>query len=166
LLQLLVNKNGVLGIGGGGPLVAIGERHFRMPRKSLFFMSEAEVEIRFLNEGRFELKTADGEIRHFQRAKPWSPSEDDLHKYPGRFYSDELMATFEAAPAKGGLMVRINDSPTAELLFRPVEEGVFQAGMSVLRFVRDGDGGVVGLEYSNPLLRKVKFGRAAQGSLR
>src|SRR5690606_40614334 len=78
LLQIMVNKAGILGIAGGGPLVPVAEKQFRLKGQSLFFMSEAEVEIRFLSEGRFELKTADGEVRHFQRAKPWSPSADDI----------------------------------------------------------------------------------------
>jgi hypothetical protein len=40
-----------------------------------------------------------------------------------------------------------------------VARDTFQIGGSLLRFTRDKVGKVVGLQYSNPLLRNVKFTR-------
>ena len=41
----------------------------------------------------------------------------------------------------------------------PPKLDTFQIGQMLLRFTRDRSGKVTGLEYSNPLLRKVKFKR-------
>ena len=76
----------------------------------------------------------------------------------GRYQSGELLATFEAIPTKDGLNVRANEANTIE--FKPAEKDTFQIGQSLLRFRRDAAGKVVGLEYSNPLLRGVKFTRS------
>jgi hypothetical protein len=67
------------------------------------------------------------------------------------------LATFDTTPGKDGLMVQANQANTIE--FKPVERDTFQIGGMLLRFTRDKAGKVTGLEYSNPLLRKVKFTR-------
>src|SRR5262245_55127783 len=59
LLQLAVNNN-TLAIPGGSPLVALAPDRFRNQRKSVFFMSEAEFELRFLSADQIEIKTKDG----------------------------------------------------------------------------------------------------------
>ena len=157
-LQLAVNNNN-LAIAGGGQLVALANDRFRNQRPTLFFMSEAEFELRFLSTDQIEIKTKDGITTRYRRAAGYTPSADDLKAFAGRFYSDELMAVFEATPGKDSLMVRANDSPRALLAFKPVARDTFQIGASVLRFNRDKPGKVVGLEFSNPLLRNVKFTR-------
>ena len=154
-LRLAVNNN-TLTIPGGGPLVAVAADRFRNQRTTPFFMSEAEFELQFLSADQIELKTKDGVVTRYRRARAWAPTADDLKAFAGRFYSDDLMGFFDATPTKDGLGVRSNDAGnTAE--FKPVERDTFQIGQSMLRFQRDEGGKVAGLEYSNPLLRKVKF---------
>ncbi|HEX2489270.1 MAG TPA: serine hydrolase domain-containing protein [Blastocatellia bacterium] len=157
-LRLAVNNN-TLTIAGGGPLVTLAADRFKNQRSSLFFMSEAEFELQFLSADQFEIKTKDGVTTQYRRAVGYTPTADNLKAFAGRYYSGELMAVFEATPDKDGLMVRANDAPRAMLEFRPVARDTFQIGGSLLRFTRDKAGEVVGLQYSNPLLRNVKFTR-------
>lgn len=152
-LRLAVNNN-ILAIAGGGPLVALAADRFRN-RPTLFFMSEAEFELQFLSADQVEIKTKDGILTRYRRAQPYTHTADDLKGFVGRYYSDELMAVFEATPGKDGLAVRANEANTIE--FKPVARDTFQIGGSLLRFTRDKAGKVVGLDYSNPLLRKVRF---------
>jgi hypothetical protein len=62
-------------------------------------------------------------------------------------------------PAKNGVTLRLNDSPTQTLELAPVDRDVFQRGLQTVRFLRDKDGKVVGLDFSNPALRRVTFTR-------
>jgi CubicO group peptidase (beta-lactamase class C family) len=157
-LRLAVNNN-TLTIAGGGPLVALSNDSFRNQRPMLFFMSEADFELRFLSADQIEIKTKDGVTMRYRRAQPYTPTADDLKAFAGRYYSDELMAVFEATPGKDSLMVRANDSPRALLEFKPATRDTFQFAGIILRFTRDKAGKVIGLDFSNPLLRKVKFTR-------
>jgi CubicO group peptidase (beta-lactamase class C family) len=155
-VTLGVNNNNLM-IAGGGPLIPLAADRFRN-RPTLLFMSEADFELRFLTPDRVEIKTKDGIVTHYRRAQIWTPTAEELKALTGRYYSDELLATFEATPGKEGLAVRANYANTVE--FKPVERDTFQIGQMLIRFTRDKAGKVTGLEYNNPLLRKVKFTRA------
>ena len=155
-LRLAVNNN-VLTIPGSGPLVPLATDRFRNQRTTPFFMSDAEFELQFLSADQIEIRTKDGIVSRYRRAQAWTPTEGDLKALAGRYQSEELMATFDATPTKGGLAVRANAANTIE--FKPVERDTFQIGGSTLRFRRDKAGKVTGLEYTNPLLRNVKFAR-------
>ena len=156
-LRLAVNNN-TLTIAGAGPLAPIApftENRFRNLRPTLFFMSEAEFELQFLTPDRLELKTKDGIVTRYHRAQPWMPAAHELKALSGRYFSEDLIATFEAKPGKEGLMVQANYGNTVE--FKPIMRDTFQVGQMLIRFDRDSSGRVTGLEYSNPLLRNVKF---------
>lgn len=155
----LVARNGRLGVAGGPNLVAVTRDRFRNPRGSLSFMSQDEFELHFPSDDQFELKSMEGTTTRYRRAQPYAPTADDLKNFAGRYESDELRAVFEMAPAKEGLMVRLNDSPTPNLELKPVEPDTFQRGMITVRFHRDQAEKVVALELTNPVLRKVKFTR-------
>ncbi len=157
-LRLGVNNN-TLAIAGGGPLVALANDRFRNQRASLSFMSQAEFELRFLSAQEFEIKTKDGVTTRYRRAQPFTPTAADLQAFAGRYKSDELIAVFELTPGKDGLLGRANDAPGEPLVFKPVDRDTFQFAGVILRFTRDKAGKVVGLDFSNPLLRNVKFTR-------
>lgn len=157
-LQLAVNNN-TLAIAGGGPLVALAADRFRNQRKSVFFMSEAEFELQFLSADQIEIKTKDGVTTKYRRGQPFTPTAAELQTFAGRYHSDELMAVFEMTPGKNGLMGQANERPGPPFEFKPVDRDTFQFAGLILRFVRDKAGKVAGLEYSNPLLRNVKFTR-------
>jgi CubicO group peptidase (beta-lactamase class C family) len=157
-LRLIAN-NGRLGIAGGLPLVAVSKDRFRNPRASLMFMSEDTFELNFLSPDQFELKSMEGQTTRYRRAQSYTPTDDDLKSFAGRYESDELRANFQMAPGKNGLMIRINDSPAPALEFRPVDRDTFQRGMMTMRFRRDQAGKAVGFDFSNPVLRNFKFTR-------
>ena len=157
-LRLIVN-NGRLAVAGGGPLVAVSADRFRNARASSAFMSQDEFELTFSTPDQFELKSMEGKTTPYRRAQPYAPTADDLTAFAGRYESDELRAVFEMTPGKNGLTLRLNDSPTQTLELGPVDRDVFQRGMQTVRFLRDKDGKVVGLDFSNPALRRVTFTR-------
>ena len=157
-LRLAVNNN-TLTIAGGGPLVALANDRFRNQRKSVSFLSEAEFELRFLSADQFEIKTKEGETMRYRRSQSFTPTAAELQAFAGRYHSNELMAVFELSPGPDGLLGRANEAPGAPLVFKPVDRDTFQFAGLILRFTRDKAGKVVGLDFSNPLLRNVKFTR-------
>ncbi len=157
-LRLAVNNN-TLAIAGAGPLVTLAADHFRSQRKSASFMSEAEFELRFLSADQIEVKTKEGQTTRYRRAQPFTPTAAELQAFAGRYHSDELMADFQMKPGKDSLIGQANDRPGPPFEFKPVDRDTFQFSGLILRFVRDKAGKVTGLEYSNPLLRNVKFTR-------
>jgi hypothetical protein len=122
-------------------------------------MSQDEFELNFLSQDRFELKSMDGTTTRYRRAQPYAPTDADLKAFAGRYQSDELKAVIQMAPGKGGFMGRINETPADGVEFKPVDRDTFQLGMLTIRFRRDTTGKVVGLDFSNPVLRNIKFTR-------
>ena len=155
----LAAANNTLAIAGAGPLVALSADRFRNQRPRLFFMSEAEFELQFLSADQIEIKTKDGIVTRYRRAQPYAPTPDDLKAFAGRFHSDELRAVFEFTPDKGSLISRVNDMPGNAVEIKPVDRDTFQLAGVIIRFRRDKSGKVIGLDYTNPVLRKAKFTR-------
>jgi hypothetical protein len=60
-------------------------------------------------------------------------------------------------------MVRANDSPGASLEFKPVDRDTFQLAGVIVRFRRDKAGQIVAIDYSNPVVRNIKFTRLSDG---
>ena len=56
-------------------------------------------------------------------------------------------------------MGRINDARGDGFEFKPVDRDTFQLGLLTVRFRRDATGQVVGLDFTNPVCRKVEFRR-------
>jgi hypothetical protein len=151
--------NGRLRIQGGPPLDAVTRDRFRNPRATLSFMSNDEFELRFLAPDEFELKSMEGKTTRYRRAQPYAPNPTDLKDFEGRYENDEIGAVFRLAPAKDGLLIRLNDSPDKALEFKPVDRDTFQFSRVTVRFRRDKAGKVVALDYSNPALRHIEFTR-------
>jgi hypothetical protein len=55
--------------------------------------------------------------------------------------------------------VRLEHTPARSLELKPVDRDTFQISMMTVRFHRDKAGKVVALDYSNQLIRNVKFTR-------
>jgi hypothetical protein len=155
----LVAADGRLRVANGPPLVAVDEDRFRNPEGSLSFMSDDEFELRFVSPDAFELVSMEGQVTRYRRARPWSPTAAELEAFTGRWESDDLMAAFETSPGERGLLIRLNGSPPQGIEFAPVDTDTFQRGLMTLRFRRNADGEIVGLDYSNPALRNVRFTR-------
>jgi CubicO group peptidase (beta-lactamase class C family) len=157
-LRLSVN-NGRLSIVGGSALVSVTTDRFRNPRGNLFFMSQDEFELHFLSQDQFELKSMEGKSTRYRRAQPYAPTPADLQAFAGRYENDEIGSVFQMVPKKDGLMMRFELSPDKALEFRPVDRDTFQLSRVTLRFLRDKDGKVVAFDYSNPVVRNIKFTR-------
>jgi CubicO group peptidase (beta-lactamase class C family) len=164
-LRLMVN-NGKLSIIGGPALVPVATNRFRNPRGNLFFMSQDEFELQFLSPDRFELKSMEGQITRYRRAQPYAPGPDELKAFAGRFGSDEIGAVFGVEPKGDGLVIRLEHAPDKSLEFKPVDRDTFLWNRMMVRFLRDKSGKVVALDYSNPLLRNVKFPRLSDNTSR
>jgi CubicO group peptidase (beta-lactamase class C family) len=151
--------NGRLRIVGGPSLDAVTEDRFRNPRGALSFLSQDEFELHFVSPDQIELKSMEGKTTRYRRAQPYAPTADDLKAFAGRYANDETRAVFEIEPGKASLIVRVswNDSQTFD--FRPVDRDTFQLGGMIVRFRRDPAGKVVGLDYSNPVVRNIEFTR-------
>ena len=94
-----------------------------------------------------------------RRAQPYSPTADDLNAFSGRYESTEIGSVFQIEPKGDGLLVRLEHTPSRSLEFKPVDRDTFQVSRVTVRFQRDKAGKIVALDYSNPLLRSVKFTR-------
>lgn len=162
-LRLAVDS-GRLRVAGGPGLVPIGKDRFKRFGAFVHFMSQDEFELQFLSQEQFELKSMEGKTTRYRRAQPYTPTADDLKAFAGRYESDEIGSIFQVVAGENGLVVRLEHAPKTSVPLRPVERDTFQAGMMMMRFVRDQSGKVVAINYSNPVLRKVKFTRLSEVS--
>lgn len=149
--------------GGPAPLVTVTQDRFRSARATLSFMSQAEFELTFLSADQFELRTAEGEITRYRRAQPYVPTPEDLQAFAGRYDNDELRAMLLATAGKTGLMMQINDAQ-APVPFTPVDRDTFQFSRITVRFLRDAAGKITGLDFTNPVLRNIRFTRVSAPS--
>jgi CubicO group peptidase (beta-lactamase class C family) len=160
-LRLAVDR-GRFRVAGGPGLVPAGKDRFRRWGAALQFMSQDQFELHFLSPEQFDLRSMEGKATRYRRAQPYTPTDADLSAFAGRYESDELKAVMELSPVKGGLVGRINATPGPGVGFRPVDRDTFQLGMVTLRFRRDATGDVVALDFSNPVLRSIKFTRLGE----
>jgi hypothetical protein len=124
-------------------------------------MSQDEFGLHFLSPDKFELRSMEGKTVLYRRAQPYAPTAVELQAFAGRYQSDEIGAFFDMVPGKDVLNGRANDAPGAGLEFKPVDGDTFQLGGAILRFRRDKAGKVVALDYSNAVVRNVKFTRVS-----
>jgi CubicO group peptidase (beta-lactamase class C family) len=158
-LRLVVDRNRFR-IAGGPGLLPVAPNRYRRWGVTAQYMSEDKFELNFPSQDQFELKSMEGKVTRYRRAVPYTPTEADLKSLSGRYQSDELKAVIQMTPGKGSLTGRINET-RGDVAFTPVERDTFQVGPLTLRFQRDKTGKVVGLDFSNPLLTKVRFTRLA-----
>ena len=90
---------------------------------------------------------------------PYAPTPAELEEVAGRYESDEIGSVFEVEAGERGLTVRLAHAPATALELRPVAPDRFQLSMVTLRFQRDTIGNVVALDFSNPVVRNVRFTR-------
>jgi len=157
-LRLAVDR-GRFRVAGGPGLVPVAKDRYRRLGAFVQFMSQDEFELHFLSPDQFELKSMEGRTARYRRAEAYTPTAADLKTFAGRYESDELKAIFQMVPGKDGLMIRANDSPGEGVEFKPVTRDVFQRGMITMRFLRDKAGKLAALEFSNPVLRNIRFTR-------
>ena len=155
----LMARNGQLQVAGGPRLVARAADRFHNPSGSMRFQSDDEFELRFVSADELEYTSMEGQVTRYRRARPFTPSAEDMKAYAGRYESDEMGSAFSVEAARSASAVRLEIDARRSLELRPVARDTFQRGMMTVRFRRAEDGRVIALEYSNPLLRNVEFVR-------
>jgi len=164
-LRLVVDR-GRLRVAGGPALVAQSKDVFRRWGAAVEFMSQDEFEVNFLSPDEFELKSMEGKPTRYRRAQPYAPTADDLKAFAGRYESTEIGTVFQIEPKGDGLQVRLEHTPSRSLELKPVARDTFQLSRMTVRFQRDKDGKVVALDYSNLLIRNIKFTRLSDPTSR
>ena len=157
-LRMMIN-NKTLFIAGGGPLVALAQDRFTTRESSLQFLSGAEFELQFISADQLEIRTKDGATFRYYRAKNYKPAATELNAFAGRYESNEMGSVLEMVPEKGGLLMRFYRNPSKAVQLMPVDKDTFMVGMMTVRFLRDKDGKITGYNYSNPVVRNIKFSR-------
>lgn len=162
-LRLAVDR-GRFRVAGGPGLAPVAKNRFRRWGALVWFMSQDAFELHFLSPEIVELKSMEGKTTRYYRARPYAPTETDLKEFVGRYQSDEIGAFFDLAIEQGVLKGRANEMQGESLPFKPVDNDTFQLGGVVLRFLRDKAGKVMALNYSNPVVRNIKFTRLSDNA--
>jgi hypothetical protein len=142
-----------------GEIDKVFRDRFRYPSGDLSFRSQDEFELNFLSQDELELKSMEGKTTRYRRAQPFAPTAADLQAFAGRYESDEVGSVFKVVAGQGSLMFHREGSGGKGSELKPVYRDTFQIGPVTVRFVRDGAGKVLAFEYSNPLIRNLRFTR-------
>jgi CubicO group peptidase (beta-lactamase class C family) len=158
-LRLVVN-NGELRIPGlRAALKPVTNDRFRNPSGDLTFMSQDEFDLHFMSQDEFELRSMEGQTTRYRRAQPYAPTSADLQSFAGRYANDDTGSAFRVVPVKDGLVFHLEGSSGKGSEIRPAYRDTFQISRVTVRFLRDKDGKVVAFDYSNPVVRNLKFTR-------
>lgn len=150
-------------VADGPGLVRMANDQFRRWGASAQFMSGDKFELHFQSDDQFELKSMEGKTTRYRRARPYAPTPDDLKVFAGRFGSDEIGTVFQVGATGGGLVMHLEHSPDRSLELKPVDPDAFQFSRITVRFRRDEAAEVVGFDFSNPLVRNIRFTRLSDG---
>ena len=151
--------NGRLMVANGPPLVPVSAERFRPPRPDMFFRSYDDFVMTFTSPDRIEIKSMEGQVTHYRRAKAWTPTAADLREVDGRYESTELGSVFEIVPGADKLVMRFESTPERALELSPVERDTYMLRMMIVRFQRDASGKVTGFVYGNPVVNDLAFER-------
>ncbi|WP_420386298.1 serine hydrolase domain-containing protein [Roseivirga sp.] len=158
LIQV-VSRNGRLGIPGGPMLNSIDNNTFANPEGMLEFHSEDAFKIKYLSDDQFILISMEGERELYNRVMPFEPKPEDLKPYEGKYHSDDMAATFNVQATPTGILMFLEHAPMQKIPFQPINSELFNFRRMQVRFLSNSDGELVALEYSNPILSRVKFKR-------
>lgn len=157
----LVTEKGRLRVANGPILSAVSANEFKRVGNAMQFMSGDAFTLNFRSEDLMELRSMEGTTRVYRKSKPYSPTAEELSAFAGRYHSDELGSVLQLSPGKDGLQGRFEHIKGPVLPLKGVAPDVFQFSRVVLRFIRDKNGKVIGVEYTNPVVRKIRFNRLA-----
>lgn len=144
-------------IAGGPGLAAVSKGRYRRWGATVYFMSQDKFELNFLSDDKFELKSMEGAIKRYNRALPYTHTPTELEAFTGRYKNDEIGAFFDMTVVNNVLRGRANDAPGDGFIFTPMKLDTFQLAGVTLHFIRNKAGKVVALDYSNPIVRHIKF---------
>lgn len=158
LIQIMTN-NGRLMIAGGSLLTTVDENTFNNPQGDIEYMSSDEFKLHFLTNDQFELISMERNKTLFSRANNKAPTAEELKSLEGNYKSEDIKSTFKVSATDSGIIMNLEHAPMQRIPFQQVHKDIFQFRRMTVRFLRDESGKVMAMEYSNPVLSKVKFTR-------
>ena len=150
-------QNGRLRVAEGPGLEQISNDRFKRRGAMPGFMSQDQFEIHYLSNDQFELKSMEGKITKYRRARSFSPKGDELKAFTGRYESEELKSVIDITEGKNGLEFKFEHRGDQNIPLNPVDPDVFQVSRVTINFIRDKAGRVTGFTFSNPVARKMQF---------
>jgi hypothetical protein len=106
----------------------------------------------------------DGGTMRYRRAQPHKPTAEELNAYVGRYESGELGSVIRIAAEGSGLTAHLEHMPPGQKLrLSPMDRDTFQFSRMILRFDRNEAGKVAAIDYSNPVVRNIRFTRLEDG---
>ena len=123
-------------------------------------LSQDVFELRFASADEVVLTSMEGRTTRYRRARRPTLTTSDLRPFGGRYVNEENHVSFDITPGSDSLSVRVSWNDAQALEFRAADRDTFQLGGMFLRFRRNPAGAIIGLDYSNPLVRSVEFTRA------
>ena len=148
-----------------GSLMLSGERQLAPTSPREFRLGTSKVQ--FFGSDRFLLQSADGDTLHYQRVQAWLPQPGELTALAGRYISDEAFATYRVSITDSGVVLTPLDRQGQARILQPIFADTFEwddNGDSVVRFMRDIQGRVTGLQMSNSRVRALSFQRQPSSS--
>jgi CubicO group peptidase (beta-lactamase class C family) len=150
-------QNGRLRVAEGPGLDQITNDRFKRRGSNVNFMANDEFEIHYLSNDQFEYKSMEGKITKYRRAKTFTPKEDELKAFVGRYESDELKSAIIISREKNGLELLFEHMGDRKLPLNAVDPGVFQVSRVYIKFLRDKQGKVTAMNFTNPFARNMDF---------
>jgi CubicO group peptidase (beta-lactamase class C family) len=160
-LRIAVQR-GRLRVAEGPGLEQITNDRFKRRGAMPNFMSQDEFEIHYLSNDQFELKSMEGTITKYRRAKPFSPKGAELKAFTGTYESAELKAVIHITEGKNGIEFKFEHRGEQNIPLTPVDPDVFQVSRVTIHFIRNKAGKVTGFTFSNPLARNMQFTRPTE----
>jgi len=146
----------LLTVDGDSLKVAGGERVWPLTANSVAYGADTMV---FEGRDAFVLKTFDGNRHRHVRTPLWFPAPEALPAFVGRYYSDEINATYRVALEGGRLTLKLEARPQPAVAMGPVYQDSFNLAGNLARFKRDSAGRVTSLHLGSSRVRDLKFRR-------
>ncbi len=145
----------------GAPLTAISNDRMALKNGD---------QVVFVDSRRFKIETKTGNVETFIRTESWAPEKPDLDSFTGRFYSNEIGATYEIKKNSTDLVLYIEHRPEMAFKLKPVYRDSFvydiRLGVegALVRFYRDENGAVneLGIGWRIGRARDLRFKLAVQ----
>ena len=144
--------NGVLAIDGETKLIPVSRNTFRVKGWS------GQIHIEKSSKGEIILTTINGTKETYTKIERWNPTELDLEKYVGDYWSDEIETVYHIHIEKEKLIIKhrwLND-----IVLKAISHDLFQTNLGYnVKFIRNKKGKVLGLSIYGGRTQNVFFQR-------
>lgn len=146
----LKGEAGKLTLAGQVELASVSETEYR---------TEGIV-LRFEGRDRFALQDEFGAISRYRSVPGFVPTAGELEKFVGDYASDEAEAAYVVALRDGQLTMALRGRPDEAFPLAAAYRDAFTIGDTLVRFRRDGNGGVSELSVGNERVWDLRFTRS------